>query len=40
MTVYRSMVVGHITGPVTWTQVAVLAVVVAVLAYCKRRFKY
>jgi hypothetical protein len=34
------MVVGHIKGPVTWGEVAVLAIVVVVLCYCKRRYRY
>jgi hypothetical protein len=41
MATYESLAaVGHINGPVTWTEAAVLAVVVVVLAYCKWRFKY
>jgi hypothetical protein len=35
-----SLIVGHVNGPVTWPEVAVLAIVVAVLYYCKRRYKY
>ena len=35
-----SSITGHVDGPVTWPEVAVLAIVVAVLYYCKRRYKY
>jgi hypothetical protein len=35
-----SLIVGHVNGPVTWPEVAGLAIVVAVLYYCKRRYKY
>jgi hypothetical protein len=34
------MVLLHINGPVTWREVAVLAIVVGVLYYCKRRYRY
>jgi hypothetical protein len=40
MIVYRSTLLLHINGPVTWEEVAVLAIVVVVLYYCKRRYKY
>jgi hypothetical protein len=35
-----SSITGHINGAVTWREVAVLAIVVAVLYYCKRRYRY
>jgi len=35
-----SSIIGHVNGPVTWQEVAVLAIVVVVLYYCKRRYKY
>jgi|GEM_PF-1254056 hypothetical protein len=38
--VVPSLITGHINGPVTWREVAVLAIVVAVLCYCKRRYRY
>ncbi|HZW96499.1 MAG TPA: hypothetical protein VFF64_26380 [Candidatus Eremiobacteraceae bacterium] len=38
--VVSSLITGHINGPVTWREVAMLAIVVAVLYYCKRRYKY
>ena len=38
--IVSSWFVGHINGPVTWREVAVLAIVVMVLYYCKRRYKY
>lgn len=31
---------GHVNGPVTWQEVAVLGIVVVVLCYCTRRYKY
>jgi hypothetical protein len=39
MIVYSS-IVGHINGPVTWREVAVLAIIVVVLYCCKRRYRY
>jgi len=39
MIVY-SFIIGHISGPITWREDALLAIVVAVLYYCKRRYKY
>ena len=39
MIVYSS-IIGHINGPVTWREVAVLAIVVLVFYYCKRRYWY
>jgi hypothetical protein len=38
--VVSSSITGHINGPVSWPEVAVLAIVVAVLYYRKRRYKY
>jgi len=35
-----SSIVGHINGPVTWREFAALAIVVVVLYYCKRRYRY
>jgi len=35
-----SSIMGHVNGPVTWPEVPVLAIVVVVLYYCKRRYKY
>jgi hypothetical protein len=35
-----SSIIGHVNGPVTWQEVAVLAIAVVVLCYCKRRYKY
>jgi len=32
--------IGHVNGRVTWGEVAVLAIAVVVLSYCKRRYKY
>jgi hypothetical protein len=40
MIVYHSALLLHINGPVTWGEVAVLAIVCVVLYYCKRRYKY
>jgi len=39
MIVYSS-IVGHVNGPVTWQEVAALAIVLVVLCYRKRRYKY
>jgi len=38
--IVRSTLMGHVSGPVTWGEVAVLAIAVVVLYYCKRRYKY
>jgi len=38
--VVSSSITGHINGPVTWREVAVLAILVAVLYYCRRRYRY
>jgi hypothetical protein len=38
--VVSSLITGHINGPVTWREVAMLGIAVAVLCYCKRRYKY
>jgi hypothetical protein len=38
--VVSSWITGHVNGPVTWREVAALAIVVVVLYYCKRRYKY
>jgi hypothetical protein len=38
--VVSSSITGHINGPVTWQEVAVLAIVAVVLYYCKGRYKY
>jgi len=38
--VVSSSITGHINGPVTWREAAVLAIAVVVLYYCKRRYKY
>jgi len=35
-----SALIGHVNGRVTWGEVAVLAIAVVVLSYCKRRYKY
>jgi len=38
--VVSSLITGHINGPVTWREVGMPAIVVAVLCYCKHRYKY